>query len=174
MNLSKLKSLNKFSSKGFTLIELLIVIAILGVLAAVVLIAINPGQRIAAARNARIRQDISNAGNSANVFNADTGLSATCPVGGTYPNIWGATICGQTYRAAPVDPTGTAFPAIVKLPAACDGTVANGACTSIAISAPAYPDPNSIPAVTNTTSLWCWKSTTGSITLVAAGGCTLP
>jgi len=39
-------------SKGFTLIELLIVIAILGVLAVVVLVAINPVQQLARARDA--------------------------------------------------------------------------------------------------------------------------
>lgn len=38
--------------KGFTLIELLIVIAVLGVLAAAVLVAINPGEQLARARDA--------------------------------------------------------------------------------------------------------------------------
>lgn len=38
--------------KGFTLIELLIVIAILGVMATVVLVVINPAQRMAQARDA--------------------------------------------------------------------------------------------------------------------------
>src|SRR3989344_8645750 len=98
--------------KGFTLIELLIVIAILGVLAAAVLVAINPGQRIASARNARVRADLANLGNLANVFNADTGLSATCASGGSYPNAWGDVACGQTFRAAPIDPVGVAFTAI--------------------------------------------------------------
>ncbi len=49
-------------SKGFTLIELLVVIAILGILAAVVLVAINPGQRIAAARNSRVKADLASIG----------------------------------------------------------------------------------------------------------------
>ncbi len=41
-----------FIKKGFTLIELLIVIAILGVLAVVVLVAINPVQQLARTRDA--------------------------------------------------------------------------------------------------------------------------
>ena len=44
--------------KGFTLIELLVVIAIVGVLAAAILVAINPAERIAEARDSQIKNDI--------------------------------------------------------------------------------------------------------------------
>lgn len=44
--------------RGFTLIELLVVIAIVGVLAAAILVAINPGKRMAQARDAQRKQDI--------------------------------------------------------------------------------------------------------------------
>lgn len=174
MNLSKLKSFSKFSSKGFTLIELLIVIAILGILAAVVLVAINPGQRIAAARNSRVKSDLSSMGNQANVFNADTGLNATCIGGGSYPNaLPTALICGASYMTggAPVSPTNTAYDYEAFLAAggtlACAGPNTATPCGAIAIAGPAYPDPNSVPAVTNTTSLWCWRSEAGTLTLVA-------
>ncbi|OGD86818.1 hypothetical protein A2164_02570, partial [Candidatus Curtissbacteria bacterium RBG_13_35_7] len=43
---------------AFTLIELLIVIAIMGILAAAVLVAINPGKRLAQARDAQRKGDI--------------------------------------------------------------------------------------------------------------------
>ena len=43
---------------GFTLIELLIVIAILGILAAAVLVAANPGKRTKQARDAARKNDI--------------------------------------------------------------------------------------------------------------------
>ncbi len=45
-------NIKKSLSSGFTLIELLIVIAVLGILAAVVLVAINPVEQLARARDA--------------------------------------------------------------------------------------------------------------------------
>jgi prepilin-type N-terminal cleavage/methylation domain-containing protein len=51
--------MNKTLSKGFTLIELLVVIAILGILAAVVLVAINPAERIAEAKDTQVKSDLS-------------------------------------------------------------------------------------------------------------------
>ena len=44
--------------KGFTLIELLIVVGVLGVLAAGVVVAINPGKRIKQANDTKIKNDV--------------------------------------------------------------------------------------------------------------------
>lgn len=45
-------------NKGFTLIELLVVIGIIGILAAVVLVAVNPGRQFASARDTQRRSDL--------------------------------------------------------------------------------------------------------------------
>lgn len=155
----KIKSLlNKFSSKGFTLIELLIVIAILGILAAVVLVAINPGQRIAAARNSRVRADLVSLGSAANIFNTDTGLSVACTGGGSYPSAFAQTACGATYLASPLDPSGSMY-VLERTPGTCAPNSAIP-CTAISIEGTAYSD-GVVDASTN--NRWCWRSATGTI-----------
>ncbi|KKQ24400.1 MAG: hypothetical protein US62_C0014G0011 [Candidatus Woesebacteria bacterium GW2011_GWA1_37_8] len=54
--------------KGFTLIELLIVIAILGVLAVVVLVAINPAQQLARTRDAGRISSVAQIGHALEAF----------------------------------------------------------------------------------------------------------
>ena len=53
-----MKLFNKSSRKGFTLIELLIVIAILGIMAATVLVAINPAAKINSAKDTTVKSDM--------------------------------------------------------------------------------------------------------------------
>lgn len=138
----------KTSSKGFTLIELLIVIAILGILAATVLVAMNPAQRVASGRNARVRADLAALGSEANIYSTDTGLDSACAQPG-YPTIFNA-MCGtSTFRpnGSPATPTGGIY-------------TITGTTTAIGISGPAFNDGATI---TNDTSEWCWRSATGQI-----------
>ncbi len=44
--------------KGFTLIEMLVVLGIIAILAAIVLVAVNPGRQFASARDAQRRSDL--------------------------------------------------------------------------------------------------------------------
>src|SRR3989344_388962 len=65
----KIKSLlGRFSSKGFTLIELLIVIAVLGVLASVVLVAINPAEQLARGRDSSRLQAVAQLGHAMQAY----------------------------------------------------------------------------------------------------------
>lgn len=53
-----LSILRPVRNKGFTLIELLVVIGIIGILAAVVLVAVNPSRQFASARDTQRRSDL--------------------------------------------------------------------------------------------------------------------
>lgn len=57
-----------FKKSGFTLIELLVVIAVLGVLASVILIAINPTEQLARGRDAGRKNGVSQLGNAVEAF----------------------------------------------------------------------------------------------------------
>ena len=150
------------SSNGFTLIELLVVIAIVGVLAATLLVIINPGQRIATARNSRVRADISNIGSAAGIFYSDTGVGAGCTTG-SYPadfaNTGSGCVPAITFMAAVNDPVGVPYD-VEAGPGAC--TTATP-CTAVAIEGPAFADGGAVPVA----GFWCWRSATGTVTFTA-------
>ena len=69
--------MTKSLQKGFTLIELLVVIAIIGILAAVVLVAINPAQRIAEANDSKTKSNVGQVATAAEAcFTANAGSYA--------------------------------------------------------------------------------------------------
>ncbi len=57
--------------EGFTLIELLVVIGIIGILAAIVLVAVNPGRQFAQARDTQRRSDLLQITNAVYQFAAE-------------------------------------------------------------------------------------------------------
>jgi prepilin-type N-terminal cleavage/methylation domain-containing protein len=63
-------------NQGFTLVELLVVIGVLGVLVAGILIAVNPAQQLAKARDAQRKSDLRNIQEALNRYQA---------VNGSYP-----------------------------------------------------------------------------------------
>ena len=109
MKLDKL--FNPSWRKGFTLIELLVVIGIIGILAAVVLVAVNPGRQFASARDTQRRSDLYSITNAVYQFAAENNGSLPTSIT-TTPTDIGTTAMPDlttdlvpTYIAAmPVDP----------------------------------------------------------------------
>jgi len=62
--------------RGFTLVELLIVIAILAILAAAIVIVINPGQILAQARDSQRMRDLNSVKDALSLFVTQSALSA--------------------------------------------------------------------------------------------------
>lgn len=77
IRMNKVKFFSKLASKGFTLIELLIVIAVLGVLAAVVLVAIDPVQQLARGRDAGRKSTIGQLGRAMQAYYTNSGVYPT-------------------------------------------------------------------------------------------------
>ncbi len=148
--------------RGFTLIELLIVIAILGILAAAVLVAANPGKRTKQAKDATRKSDVGQIATALQAY-------YTTPGQGSYPGGGG---CGASATALQ---TLTSKGDLKQIPtgpgiggAAENYCITlNGATTEAAVYA-TLEDPNSGAG----SWLWCWDSTSGKAIEVTAGTCT--
>ena len=89
------------SQHGFTLIELLIVIAIIGILAAVVIIAVNPGRQIAQANNAQRQSDVNALLSGIHQFGVDNAGALPAGIDGTN-RVLGTCAAGATCTAVSV------------------------------------------------------------------------
>ena len=107
---------HKGTKKGFTLLEILLVIAAIGILAAIVLVAINPNRQIAQARNAQRRSDVNTIYKALEQYLIDN-QSYPAGVDETPKDICGTTtgcvnlgVLVPNYLAAiPTDPQGGAY-----------------------------------------------------------------
>ena len=134
--------------RGFTLIELLIVIAILGILSAAVLVAINPAKRTKQAQDAKRKNDVGALATEIQGF-------YTSPGAGTYPSSLSVLVVDQYLKQMPQDPTS-------NLDYNYDwGTGETAVWATIAS-----------PTSGTGSWLWCWESTSGKASETTAGTCT--
>ncbi len=75
--------MNSKNARGFTLIEILVVIGIIAVLAAIVIVAINPARQFAQARNTQRTSDVTTISNALGQYRADN--KGSLPNGLTTP-----------------------------------------------------------------------------------------
>lgn len=145
--------------KGFTLIELLIVIAILGILAAGILVAIDPVDKISAANDSKVQNDTSGAGRASEAY-------ATVH-NGFYPATLADLVTAGELKRAPTAPSGYNAYAVVNVPVAC---VAGTTCTAIEITGQL----KSKRFTSLNTPVWRYESSTGKSCAVATAATVCP
>lgn len=160
-NLTTQQCNNYKSPQGFTLIELLIVIAIVGILASVTVIAINPVKKINQAKDAKIKTDISQIANAMQKFYTSFALSGETPY---YPSAVSALVQSEL-RNEPKDAGGVAYP--MEVP-----NVGGVPCTTVLRNCPDVAvyhviDAPNTPNFVSGTAVWCWSSATNQAKEVA-------
>lgn len=143
-------------SKGFTLIELLIVISIIGILAAGILVAVDPVDKINQGNDAKVQNDISAAGRATEAY-------ATLH-NGFYPATIAELVAAGELKREPSAPSGyTAYSAVAK-PASC---VSGTECTSIIIEGQLKS--KRYTSVFKKKPIWRYNSSSGASCAMASG-----
>lgn len=154
MFLTTRKTLTRFTH-GFTLIELLIVIAIMGILAAAVLIAINPAKRQKQSKDAVVKSDVSALASASQAYFTQKGY---------YPlNQAALTGNGDLQLAVTPPAGGAAAYSLTPTPSGCDNSAT--LCTGITVDYALFD-----PLVAG--NVWCFQSSTGKAAELAAASCT--
>ena len=140
--------------KAFTLVELLIVITVLGILAATILTVVNPQDKINAANDAKVQNDINQ------IINALQTYAAQDPQG-YYPVDLDTLVTAGEVNVVPKPPTGygtdytysvdnTSVPPIAK------------------VSGLMKSKKNVAVGGGGSTAYWCWSSTSGVASILAS------
>ncbi len=146
--------------RGFTLIELLIVIAIMGILAAAVLVAINPIRRSQQARDASRKSDIGQFASALQAYYVTPG-NAVYPtnVSGAADTALTALTAAGDLKRLPKDPKGNSYSYTSS-----GNVTPNDAAVFASLEAP-----------TAATGWWCWRASNGVAAEVTNSSlCTAP